>query len=242
MHRLQERFCLIIPCYNEAARLDLSMLASTGDTGWYVIVNDGSTDTTSDRIREYLSDRVHLCDLALNVGKGEAIRQGVLYARQSGILERVSWAGYWDADMSTPLSEVGGFFDYAETYGIENVDGILGSRVLRLGSSIRRSLVRHLLGRVFTTLVANMTGLGCYDSQCGSKLFRTSVLDEAFAEPFLSRWIFDVEILLRLRARRIIEYPVRSWTDVGGGSLSVPRELLPTLWDLLRIWRRYRRS
>ncbi len=187
-----------------------------------------------------MSDRVFLCNLERNVGKGEAIRQGFAFARRTGLLDHAEWFGYWDADMSTPLTELDHFFDYARLYDLDRVDGIFGSRVLRLGSRIERSPVRHYLGRVFTTLVDSMFELGCYDTQCGSKLFRTAIADEAFAEPFVSRWIFDIEILLRLRGRRIVEYPLRAWRDVGGGTLSVRRELIPTLKDIVRIRRRYR--
>ena len=232
--------CIVIPCYNEADRLDFAQLPTHRENTSYVFVNDGSTDATADRIREHTSDRVFLCNLDRNVGKGEAIRQGYAFAGRTGLLARADWFGYWDADMSTPLTELDDFIHYARLYDFARVDGILGSRVLRLGSTIHRSPLRHYLGRVFATIVDSAFALRCYDTQCGSKLFRTSVADDAFGAPFVSRWIFDVEILLRLRGRRIVEYPVRTWKAVDGGTLSVQRELIPTLRDIVRIRRHYR--
>jgi glycosyltransferase involved in cell wall biosynthesis len=205
-----------------------------------VFVDDGSTDSTADRIREHVSELVFLCRLEQNVGKGEAIRQGFAFARRTGLLDRADWFGYWDADWSTPLTELDEFFSYARLYDIDRVDAIFGSRVLRLGSRIDRSPVRHYLGRAFTTIIDRVFALRCYDTQCGSKLFRTPVAEEAFGETFTSRWIFDVEILLRLRGRRIVEYPLRAWSAVDGGTLSVGRELIPTLRDIVRIRSRYR--
>lgn len=205
-----------------------------------MFVNDGSNDRTADCVREHASDRVLLCDLERNVGKGEAIRQGFVFAGRAGLLDRSRWFGYWDADFSTPLTELDEFFAFARLYDFDSVDAILGSRVLRLGSAIRRSALRHYLGRAFMTIVDQSFGLGCYDTQCGAKLFRTGVADQAFGEPFVSRWIFDVEVLLRLRGRHIVEYPLRAWTDVDGGTLSITSELVPTLRDLVRIRQRYR--
>jgi hypothetical protein len=162
----------------------------------------------------------------------------VLYARANGLLDGVAWVGYWDADLATPLSEIEHFIAYAASFGGQ-VDGILGSRVYKLGSTIVRSYTRHVLGRSFATVSTALLGLRCYDSQCGAKLFRPEVMERAFAEPFVSRWIFDVEILARLRESRLVEYPLRRWVDTGGSKISVVKTAIPTLVDLIRIRNRY---
>jgi hypothetical protein len=121
-----------------------------------------------------------------------------------------------------------------------------------LGRSIRRSSLRHYLGRLFATLASETLGLPIYDTQCGAKLFRagpeTRVL---FAETFLTRWLFDVELVARLiestgergHARAleaIYELPLESWHDVGASKVR-PLDFLRSGLDLLRIRRRYRR-
>lgn len=232
--------CLIIPCYNEAARLDFTQLHSLRPGVTCLLVDDGSRDATADLIRRHESNTLRLLQLPRNVGKAEAIRQGFLHAKRHGWLAGVDWVGYWDADMATPLSEVDRFLEYAATWS-SRVDGILGSRVYKLGSTIVRSYGRHLLGRLFTTMAAALLHVQCYDSQCGAKLFRPDVAAEAFDEPFVSRWIFDIEILARLRSRRLIEYPLRQWEDMRGSKLSPLTVAAPTLVDLLRIRRRYGR-
>ena len=97
-----------------------------------------------------------------------------------------------------------------------------------------------------------MLKLPIYDSQCGAKLFRCSdELVEMTQEPFLGKWVFDVEILARfVRSRHgtnqpaanevIYEVPLRSWADVDGSKLR-PRDFLSSTVDLVRICRRYRR-
>ena len=233
--------CLIIPCYNEASRLDFSQLKALPDGVSCLLVNDGSEDGTGDLIRRHESIGLRLLDLPRNVGKGEAIRQGFLHAREQGWLNGTEWIGYWDADFATPLSELEYFFTYAALSGTA-AEGILGSRVRKLGSTIVRSYSRHVLGRLFTTLATALLHIKCYDSQCGAKLFRTDIAEDAFREPFVSRWIFDVEILARLRGRRLIEYPLRRWVDIRGSKLSVIKVAWPTLVDLVRIRLRYGRA
>jgi dolichyl-phosphate beta-glucosyltransferase len=237
---MSTNICLIVPCFNEAARLDFRHFAGLPQGVTCLLVDDGSRDGTGDLIRRHESSTLRMLALPRNVGKAEAVRQGVLHARSSGLLDRVDWVGYWDADMATPLSELEHFIAYA---GIAEgpVDGIVGSRVAKLGSTIIRSSRRHLLGRSFATLAWALLGLECYDSQCGAKLFRTDLVGLAFDEPFLSRWIFDVEILVRLRERRLIEYPLRRWVDVGGSKVRIVKVAIPTLIDLVRIRLRYGR-
>ena len=229
---------LIFPCYNESARLDFTQLKALPPSVTCVLVDDGSTDGTAEVIERHRSERLHLLRLPSNVGKGEAIRQGFLQARDRGWLTGADWVGYWDADLATPLSEIDDFLRYAALSDAP-LDGILGSRIYKLGSTIVRSYVRHILGRLFTTAASTLLQLHCYDSQCGAKLFRPAVAAEAFGEPFVSRWIFDVEILARLRGRQLIEYPLRTWVDVRGSKLGVVKVAVPTLVDLIRIRRRY---
>jgi dolichyl-phosphate beta-glucosyltransferase len=235
---MSANICLIIPCFNEAARLDFDQLANLPSGVTCLLVDDGSRDGTAPLLRRHESNVLQVLELPTNVGKGETIRQGVLHARSIGLVDQAEWIGYWDADLATPLSELEGFLAYA---GIADgrVDGILGSRISKLGSTIVRSHRRHILGRSFATLSAVLLGLDCYDSQCGSKLFRTEIAGRAFDEPFLSRWIFDVEILVRLRGCRLIEYPLRRWVDVRGSKVNVTKVALPTLIDLLRVRMRY---
>ena len=123
---------------------------------------------------------------------------------------------------------------------------ILGSRWRRLGSDIRRSSVRHALGRVFATAASFALDLPVYDSQCGAKVCRAAMAGVLFGEPFSSRWFFDVELLARLRAHSrvpigsaAIEVPLARWRDVGGSRLRFPQMAAAPL-DLLRIRSRYR--
>jgi glycosyltransferase involved in cell wall biosynthesis len=232
------RVCLIVPCFNEAARLDFRRFETLPLGTVCLLVDDGSRDGTLELARQHESATLRVLPLQRNLGKAGAVRAGVLHARASGLLDTAEWVGYWDADMATPFSEVEYMLAYGALAG-GRVDAILGSRVYKLGSRIDRSVRRHLLGRLFATVSTNLLALDVYDSQCGAKLFRSDLVEQAFGEPFLSRWVFDLEILMRLRGCRLIECPLREWSDTPGGTLRVRSVAFSILLDLIRIRRRY---
>ena len=125
------------------------------------------------------------------------------------------------------------------------LDFVTGCRLRRLGADIRRSPLRHLVGRVFATAASLHLKLPVYDTQCGAKLFRRETAEALFAEPFTTRWLFDVELFDRYQRRygrdaamrRICEHPLAVWHDVPGSTLrlrTAPRILL----EFLRLRRR----
>ena len=127
------------------------------------------------------------------------------------------------------------------------VQAAIGSRVALLGRRIERRAARHYLGRVFATLASAALQLPVYDTQCGAKVFRAGpALTATLAEPFISRWAFDVEIIGRLACGHplasqanqpwIIEVPLREWRDVGASKLRATH-MAAMLVDLGRIAR-----
>jgi glycosyltransferase involved in cell wall biosynthesis len=232
--------CIVIPCFNEQRRLTgdgiLEFLRGHENVT-ICFVDDGSSDGTRariDAIKERAARGVLALSLPVNSGKAEAVRRGVLHAAS---LNRFTLIGYWDADMSTPLAELPAMlrvFDRDASCTLT-----MGSRVKRLGARIQRSAVRHYLGRVFSTAASLLLNLPVYDSQCGAKVLRADLVEVLFRDPFLTRWIFDVEILARLRNHLgrdsilavVTEVPLNEWTEVGGSKLRfahiarVPMEL-----------------
>jgi glycosyltransferase involved in cell wall biosynthesis len=186
---------VVIPCFNEANRLDLRAFVEhsvRGDAA-LLFVNDGSSDDTGDVLDELCAinpANFSALHLPRNCGKAEAVRQGVLRAFQ----RQPAYIGYWDADLATPLDAIGEFRAYLAAN--PRVEMLLGARVRLLGRTIERRISRHCAGRVFATAASWVLQLPVYDTQCGAKLFRaTDRTRLLFAEPFRSRWIFDVELL-----------------------------------------------
>jgi dolichyl-phosphate beta-glucosyltransferase len=248
--RADRRLCLIVPCYNEANRLDVAafraFLGSVSHTR-LLFVDDGSTDETLavlTKLRAGREDNVDVLACERNVGKGEAVRRGVVHALDEFDPEFV---GFWDADLATPLSAVFSLLDVLDRD--PNKDMVFGARVKLLGRHVERRPLRHYLGRVFATVVSNILNLPIYDTQCGAKIFRaTKDTRRVFAEPFLSKWVFDVEIIARyleLRGKRaelvaesIYEYPLETWMDVAGSKVKAT-DFLTAFVDVVRIKLKY---
>jgi glycosyltransferase involved in cell wall biosynthesis len=235
MRDMPESVSLVVPCYNESARLDMSAFNRYAGQIQFVFVNDGSTDATLAVLRESAPAGAVIVDLPANSGKAEAVRRGMLASLGA---TQAAWIGFWDADLATPLEEVERFLAY-QAMAHARAQAVFGSRVVRLGSEVSRSFVRHILGRVFATVASAILGVRAYDSQCGAKLFRREVVEPVFDTPFCSRWLFDLEIILRLGATQIVECPVRAWKDMAGSKLHAAREIGRTVRDIWAIRRRY---
>jgi dolichyl-phosphate beta-glucosyltransferase len=232
---------LVVPCYNEEKRLDLEAFEEGAQGELQIVfVDDGSKDNTVAVIQKFIQGKpnlhVHRCPK--NGGKAAAVREGMLHVAKHPVLSQAEWVGFWDADLATPLWEVPNMVQYSQAYS-EKVDSIWGSRVYRLGSQIVRSTKRHYLGRGFATVIGLLLKVESYDSQCGAKLFRREHLEIAFGESFLSNWIFDVEIMLRLKGKLLVEYPLRRWEDVPGSKVKVYKEVLRVFRDILKIRKKY---
>lgn len=235
---------LVVPCYNEATRLDVATfeayLGAHADVS-VIFVDDGSTDPTStvlEGIREKHPQNALVLRCAVNGGKAEAVRQGMLRALETG----ARYIGYWDADLATPLDEVSQFRHVLEQR--QDVELLLGARIRLLGREIERKPLRHYLGRVFATGASLCLNLPVYDTQCGAKLFRVAGHTRSlFEKPFGSRWIFDVELLARHMAHKgsragLYEHSLASWRDVGESKVK-PMDFARGIGDLLRIYRGY---
>lgn len=238
---LNQKVLLIIPCFNEENRLPVQEFLKFVQRGHHLLfADDGSMDGTYALCERVFRNQknIRLYKAPFNQGKAEVIRAAIGELNKVGIPHDVEWVGYWDADLATPLDEVEYLLEFQRVFSAKSL-AIIGARVLRLGGLIRRSALRHYLGRGFATVASVLLGLTCYDSQCGAKIFHKSMLAKAFAEPFISKWIFDVEILLRVGQEKVIEVPLRKWQDVPGSKVKIGRELVRVLGDLFKIRRRY---
>jgi dolichyl-phosphate beta-glucosyltransferase len=240
--------CLIVPCYNEERRLSAGRILdflSARPAASVCLVNDGSSDGTLTVIASLQTscpERIVVLSLDRNSGKAEAVRQGALHARASS--RAFGFIGYWDADLSTPLEELDRLIAALDASPERRL--ALGSRVKRLGSSIDRRATRHYLGRIFSTLSSQLLNLPVYDSQCGAKVFRADITDAIFADPFITQWLFDVEILVRLRRhlgaeaflRAAVEVPLNAWIEVGGSKLKLSH-MAKVPFELMKIRSKY---
>jgi glycosyltransferase involved in cell wall biosynthesis len=230
-------FSLVIPAFNEADRIGqnlhdaLGYLQSTSPESELIVVNDGSSDATSEIVREVFaapaSISTRLIEHSPNRGKGAAVRQGLLAAtRPIGLFS--------DADFSTPIDETPKLI---EPIAAGELDVAFGSRALNrrlIGN--RQPWRREQAGRVFNLIVRVATGLPFWDTQCGFKAFRLDacrpILQAAEADGFG----FDVELLyLAQRAKlRMREIPVR-WNHHEGSKVHVVNDSFRMLREVIEL-------
>lgn len=245
---------VIVPAFNEEKRLDqqafLEFLQQRPEFR-FIFVDDCSTDRTLQVLKGLAarSTSIEVVALPQNQGKAEATRQGVLHALKN----QAAYFAYWDADLATPLDELPRFLKVFNDH--PSVLMVSGARVKLLGKDIRRKKSRHYLGRLFATGASLALNLPVYDTQCGAKMFRVHLVTKnAFMTPFISRWIFDIEIFARIlssRDRKVLsafeketyffEMPLNRWEDVGGSKLKL-RDFVRACFELARIAITYRKS
>ena len=240
---------IVVPCYNEMERIELSKFSEfiiSNDFIYFCFVNDGSTDGTQQKLADFVNrnpERYQVINLSDNQGKAEAVRQGINTMLKTS---EYQFVGYWDADLATPLTEIQGFIHKFKSNN--ELKAVCGSRILRLGSSIRRSVFRHYFGRIFATIVSEILNIPVYDTQCGAKIFLPEFAEFIFTEKFLSRWFFDVELFARSiehigrqnTVQCFIELPLNQWHDRGQSKITWAN-VLQTPLELLRIFIFYRK-
>jgi glycosyltransferase involved in cell wall biosynthesis len=241
------KVCVIIPCYNEEKRLNIETFSNfiSKNRGYFSVlfVNDGSADLTLrvlKKIEDNNKDNCFVLNLDKNVGKAEAVRTGINKAYEMNSFSHVA---YFDADLATPLSEL----FLLKTIMDKNPQllMILCSRIKRLGAKVKRNIKRHILGRVFSTSASIILKLPVYDTQCGAKLIRIDIIPYVFKEPFITSWLFDIEIIARIRNSNpldieniLFEHPVTKWEDIGGSKLKL-KDIVKVPLELLRIHKKY---
>ena len=234
-----ERLSIVVPLYNEERRIarlveELTTHA-TEDVGAaglelleIIAVDDGSTDSTVDRLRA--AARIFpalraLADGAPNAGKGAAVARGVTSARGE-------WVLVIDSDLATPLDQLSALTALVDS----GADVAIASRDQPGAVVIGAPPHRYVLGRAFNRIVRVLTGLRLRDTQCGFKLLRTADARDLTRDQVVRRWAFDVELLLRARHAGLETAEAPVYYLHGGNSTlaawsAAPRMLL----DVLRL-------
>jgi dolichyl-phosphate beta-glucosyltransferase len=223
-----QKIAIIIPCYNEEKRIkksNIDFLMNNSEVTLF-FANDGSTDKTVDVIKEIIKaydNRCFLLDFQENEGKANTIYKAVTQINKQ---DQFQFIGYFDADFSTPASEL---VLMVETLEKSVNMFIFASRILLLNSGIERKFYRHIIGRIILTVINFKHKLGIYDTQCGAKIFSREIINVAFDSPFKTKWLFDVEIFIRLKEKELLQYgkefPVFNWKDVEGSKLGFSSSL-----------------
>jgi dolichyl-phosphate beta-glucosyltransferase len=233
---------LIVPYFNESHRLDAQKLAfffsSLGmDT---IFVDDGSTDNSRDEIDliigvihqsqgKYQAKNLHLKQ---NNGKTNAIRSGILHAHELGY----SHVAITDIDL--PINHKDIQLAVSIAYQ-EDAAIVSGARIRLSGSDVKRSALRHWIGRIIATGIWKFFHVDSYDIQSPCKVYRLNLIIDELQLPFKTKWFGDVELILRLKGKsqkvlEVHEFPLSYWRDVPEGNLGL-KSALKVFLDLLKL-------
>ena len=235
----QPYLSLIIPAHNEASRLAQTLqqverfIAQQSYTIEVLLVENASSDATVEIAQSW---QAHLPQMRLlcleQPGKGNAVRKGMLAA--NGAYRFMA-----DTDFSMPIEEINRFFPYLEA----GADIAIGSREAPGAQRIGEPYQRHLVGRVFNTLVRWLVLPSVQDTQCGFKCFTAAAAEAVFPKQTLEGWSFDVEILVIARelGLKVQEVPI-TWVYAEGSRVDVLHDSLLMARDLLYIRHQARRG
>jgi Glycosyl transferase family 2. len=203
-----------------------------------VFVNDGSTDSTLtvlEELRSQYPQKVHVISNEKNLGKAESVRNGIRFCNENFDHSTI---GYVDADLSASIEECVGLREYVK----ENISFVFGSRKLKKGKVEKRNWFRLIVGRIIAAIISNILRIQVNDTQCGCKLFTKEESKLLFEDPFISKWLFDVELFKRMiliygketAKKRMKEVPMKKWIDEGSSKMKV--SYFFNMWiDLWRI-------
>ena len=243
----QNNTAIIIPCYNEENRIDHQAFINfiqTHENHLLCFVNDGSTDDTIsvlENIKSAQSNRVHIVDMPKNGGKSAAVRAGAIYLADNTDAEFI---GFIDADLSTDFEDFNALVQTLQSNS--KLDLVYGSRNKGENAGIDRNFLRAVFSRIVKAFIYLILRLPIEDTQCGAKVFRRSVIKTAFAMPFQTKWLFDVEIFIRLKRYsspesimdHMYEQPLNRWVHADDSKLGL-NDALQIPMKLIVIWYSY---
>jgi len=247
--RMLQKNCVgvVIPCYNEEERLlgkEFKDFAHK-NLGYHLcFVNDGSTDRTLEVLRELekgSETNISIYNCEKNGGKAEAVRQGMLHLAKD---EQLDYIGFLDADLSTDFRD---FDDLVDTLDVSKFKIVSGSRMSRMGADITKESARKLISMSINLIIRTILKMPFNDTQCGAKVMDKSLIPLLFDKPFITKWLFDVEMFMRMRkhygktkAKELIcEQPLKRWIHADGSKLSM-KDSVKIVGQLAKIAITYR--
>lgn len=234
MKKITPYLSIVIPAYNEENRLPFTLkriaafLRIQDFKSEVVLVDDGSTDKTADlasMLAKELSIKLLLLKNPTNVGKGAALKKGMLAARGKIVM-------FTDADLSTPIEELKKFLPYLSDYQV-----VVGSRKMK-GAEIltHQPFYREFMGRVYSALARLILCLPVSDFTCGFKVFSREAANAIFSRQRVFNWSFDAEVLYLADKLgfRVKEVPV-VWSDSPNTKVRLWRDVFSSFFGLLQI-------
>ena len=235
---------IIFPVFNEQLRINDSLNKIKKFTKVsklkyieIIFIDDGSTDKTFSIIKNFISEfkknkkiRLLILKNYTNLGKGHSLRKGILHSRAEWVLTS-------DIDLSVNINQYQKWFLNRTLQ--KNCFIYFGSRN-HPNSIVQKKLSRYLLGQVFRFLIYFLFKVKFYDTQCGYKLYKSTVAKKIFSILKDARFAHDVEIILLANFSKVLikEMPVK-WVHKKYSKVNIFKDIFIMLWDLIIIKKRF---
>jgi glycosyltransferase involved in cell wall biosynthesis len=223
---------VIIPVFNDMHSLDIAIprsvdILSRITKGFELIIaEDGSSDGSTERVREYeqSDDRIHLLHSDDRLGRGRALNRAIYEAKGKIVC-------YFDVDLATDPPPLPLLIDAIR----KGADIATGSRLMP-ESDIIRSGGREIASRSYNFLVRIFLGSKVIDHQCGFKAFNKSRILPILLTIHSDHWFWDTEILVRAQRNgfRVYEFPVR-WRAGKGTTVKI-KDVFEMGSSILSLW------
>ncbi len=227
---------VVLPCYNEEARITRSLTTLDrwfGSTIEVLVVDDGSSDGTLERVRTFADahSNVRAHRISANHGKGFAVRTALALTRTQRVV-------VMDADLAFDRASVVRVADALDSFDMavgnrRHHDSYYAAPVRLFGFLYRR----HLVGLAFNLFVRMLLQVGLPDTQCGLKGYRRASLERVAAALTIDGFATDVEILVVARALglRMVDVPVCVTYESARSSVNLIRSGIAMGSDVIRI-------
>ena len=240
---MKQSLSIIFPIYNEQNRIEKSFsdIEKFVETNTIfdleiIFVNDGSSDTTDYKIKNFLKkndkDLYKYFYSKKNMGKGHALKMGVKNAQKDWVLTT-------DIDLSVPLNQIN---DWFSEYKIEknSTKVFIGSRNDK-NSKVVKKIYRFILGTIFSNLIKFLFKVDIKDTQCGFKLYKKDVAKRVFDELEIFGFAHDIELIQRINNHKILiqELPV-NWTHIPESKLNILLDPIKMILDIIKIYRKFK--
>ena len=236
MHRVKEKFSIVIPVYNEADIIEKNLrevkatFEEFGCRYEIIVIDDGSEDASYQILKRLEKNIPNLIVKrnSQNFGKGRALKKAFKYTTGDLIV-------WLDADLDLHPFQVKTLYDIM---ALDDADVVVGSK-LHPNSKLYYPFYRKLITLGYYGIIRFLFNLPCHDTQTGLKLFKRKVLAEVFPRILVKKFAFDLEVLVNAYylGFRIVEAPIvlenkRLCYRIGLKSIT------STLWDTLAVWYR----
>ncbi len=215
----QKRVCVLVPTYNNAQTLKQVLRDVLEYTDQVLVVNDGSTDSTSEILREFT--HLSIVNFPSNKGKGYALRMGFKKAVELGY----DYAITIDSDGQHYADDLPVFLKKLEDHSSAI---IIGARNMEHASIPGKSSFGHKFSNFWFWVEA---GYRVNDTQSGYRLYPVKLLSDF---TFITRkYEFEIEVLIRASwsGIEVTDTPIKVFYAEKGKRISHFRPF----WDFTRI-------